>query len=312
MKKFLGLIVFAALLSGCDDGEIQVKALNFSDATAQNCGNIIYKLNGTEALFFQIPYETSFLNDATPVGTPITIPIDGTANHRIFYRAYNGPVAAANICETVQPGTPQITEEWNATSGNIDITSTAVTVANTTPGFEGGEKIIRYRHSIVFRNVTYQNGQIETFYDFGTYDTTPSALPFNFDDQIDKCDSSNTIYNYNGSEAITLNIDPALILSQITPAGSPRIGAISDTENSVSYRTFAGQILASYFCTTPAPTTPAISQQWDAIDGTIEVTTTTNGTGFLHEIHLKNVHLKKGNSSFLLATDYLLGNLITN
>jgi len=309
MKRFLGLLVFTLLLNGCDDGEIEVQALDFSDVTAQNCGNIIYKLNETEALFFQVPFETSFINDATLPNTPISVTIDGTANHRIIYRAYNGTVATANICETVQPGTPQITEEWNAVSGRVEITTIPVIVDNTDTDFPGGKKIIRYKHSIVFKDVEYQNGQVDPSFDFGTFDTTPITLPFNFDADIDKCDSSDLIYNFNGSEAITLNIDPDLILSEITPAGSPRTGTVSSTENVVTYKLFGGQITAPYFCTTPVPSTPAIVQQWNAISGTIEVTTTTSG-GYLHEIRLKNVVLKKGNSTFLLATNYLLGNLL--
>lgn len=310
MKKFFGLLAIASLLNGCDDGQIAVKSLDFADATTQNCGNIIYKLNDTEALFFQIPFETSFINDATPPGAPISVNIDGTTNHRIYFRAYDGEVTTANICETVQPGTPQIIDEWTALSGQIQITTTPVIVANTGDGFAGGEKIIRYHHSIVFRNVEYQNGQVDANFDFGIYDTPAVALTFNFDDEVSKCDSSNLIYNFNGSEAITLDIDPNLILSEITPAGSPRVGTVSSALNAVAYKQFGGQVDADYFCTSPS--TPAVTAQWDAVEGTVEVSTTTNGTGFLHEIHLKNLRLKKGNSSFFLATDYLIGNLITN
>lgn len=313
MKKILGILAFAMLLNGCDDGEIEVQTLNFDDATTQSCGNIIYKLNDTEALFFEIPYETSFVNDATLPNTPRVVQIDGTANKRIIFRAYNGTVATANICETVQPGTPQIIDEWNAVSGSVEVTTVPIIVANTDPDFPGGEKIIRYRHTIVFRNVEYENGQVDSNFEFGSFEPTATALPFNFDQEVDKCSTSNLIYNFNGSEAITLNIDPSLIVNENTPVGTPRTGTISATQNVVTYKTFGGQITAPYFCASTVPATPAVIQQWDAIEGTVEVITTTGGgSTYSHEIRLKNVKLKKGNTTFLLSTNYLLGNLITS
>ena len=67
------------------------------------------------------------------------------------------------------------------------------------------------------------------------------------------------------------------------------------------------------------PTVPAILETYTGVigvtnlSGIIEVTTTTNGTGFLHEIHLKKVTLTSDlGVSFLLADDYFYGQLITN
>lgn len=318
MKKVLGLLAFVLLLNGCSDGNATVNSFDFTNATALRCsgGDIIYKLNDTEALFFEIPYEQAFINEATPADTSRVFEINAT--NRVFYRSYNGIVAQANICESIQPPTPTVTEQWTASSGSIEVTTVPVVTANTT--LPGGEKILKYRHTIKFREILYNKPDGTTLFKetdpFGTYDTDATVLPFHFDDEVDRC--GDLVYNFDGSEAITLLIDPQLIQSSVTPTGQPRTGLISATTNKLTYTLFNGLINANYLCSAATPTTPVPVEVWNGIDGVagisgiVEVTTVTNGTGFLHEIHLKKVTLQKGISAFLLADDYLLGNLITN
>ena len=318
MKKYLGFVALAFLLNGCDDGDMTVENIDFADVIADDCGNIIYKLKDSEVWFFEVESaEAAFANDATPEGVPRTLPINNA--NRIFYRAYNGPITSANICETIQPTTPSVIEQWTFTGNNaaIEITTTPVIVPNT--DFPGGEKIQSYRHHIFFKNIviTSPGGSIQDdSEEFGFYLTPASTLPFNFDDQLDQC--GNLINNTIGSEGIALDIDPALI-QNATTTGTPRIGLISATTNRLVYSLFQSQVTADYFCASPTPPAPALKEQWIADDGVsgasgiVEVTTTSSGPGvFLHEIHLKNVRFRRGNSSFLLATDYFLGYLTTN
>ncbi len=322
MKKYLILLVFIGLLSSCDDGDLTIENVDFSEIAAARCagGNIIYKLKDSEALFFEVEdYDADFLNDETLENAPRQIALDD--NNRIFYRAYDGTIADINICGSVQPATPHVIEEWTFSDGHIEIATTAVKIANTTTGFEGGEKISKYRHTVNFKGVTIHKpsgSQAQETFPFGTFDTDPAhALLFNFDDEVDQC--SNLIINTNGSEAITLAIDPQLIPNEETAPGTPRTGLISGTTNKLTYYYFSGQVLPAYFCETPAPATPTVEEQWNGVDGVaaisgiVEVTTTSNAPGvYIHEIHLKKATLKKGNTSFLLADDYLFGNLTTN
>jgi hypothetical protein len=317
MKKFFGLVAFALLLNGCDDGDIEVSEIDFSEIVSEHCGNIIYKMKETETLFFEVPYETSFINDQTPTDEPITVNINGTANHRILYRAYDGDVADANVCETVQPGTPNIIEEWTVPTGYVEIATTAVKIPNTE--LAGGEIIQKYRHKITFRAITFvrpEGVQPQEDLEFGDYFTFPNTLPFNFDDEVTKCSNTNLVINTNGSEAITLDIDPTLIVNADTAPGVPRTGVVSTTLNKLTYRLFTSQITPDYFCNSPTPSTPALKEQWNAVNGVtnlngiVEVTTTSSGGVYQHEIHLKNVTFKKGNSTFLLANDYFLGKLV--
>jgi hypothetical protein len=316
MKKYFGILASLLLLTGCDDGEIKVDNLDFESATVKRCsgGNILYKLNDTEALFFESDYEAAFINDPTLEGSPRIFPISST--NQVYYRDYNGNVSLNNICDLIQPATPTVREQWTASDGSIEVTTAAVTIANT--ALAGGEKISAYRHTVTFRNIIFQkpsgNQLYETF-SFGTYETPATTLPFNFDDEIDRC--GYRVYNYNGSEAILIDLDPTLIQSSVTQPGVPRTGLLGPASQ-LYYILFNGLVDSDYLCASTIPATPVPVEFWSGaagvenVSGIIEVTTTTNGTGFQHEIHLKKVTLTKGNSAFLLADDYLLGNLITN
>lgn len=319
MKRIVGLLVLLLLLNGCDDGNLVLETINFEDAITQSCStnNILYKLKKKEALLLEIP-TSSFTNEPTEIGTPTEITIGGS--NRVVYRFYNGTVAANNICETIPPATPSVTDQWTATGGTIQIITTAIKTTNTT---DNSTRISGYNHNIVFKNITFTkaNGtQVYETFPFGDYVTTTTSLPFGFDETTERCTANtpNLLYNYSGSEALTLDIDPSLIDNTVTPLNSPRTGILGTTTNKLTYRLYAGLIPTSYFCNTSIPTTPDISQEWNAIagvsgiSGIVEVTTTTNGTGFKHTIVLKKATLKKGNSDFSLGDSYIYGDLLTN
>lgn len=317
MKRVFGLLAFMLALNGCNDGNLIQEDINFEDIATQSCtsNDIIFKLKEKEALLLEIP-ASSFVNESSTVGSPVTIDI--SSSNRVVYRFYDGVVALNNICETIAPATPIVTDQWSATAGKIQIFTIAVKTRNAT---ENSTRITGYKHNIVFKNITFakSNGtQVYETFPFGDYVTSTTTLPFLFDKTVQKCSSSNLVYNFTSSEALTLDIDPSLIVNAVTPLNSPRTGIIGTSTNVLSYRLFTGLLTGDYFCGSTTPATPTISQQWDAINGvsgvsgTIEVTTTTNGpSAFKHTIVLKKVTLKKGNSSFLLGDNYTYGDLLT-
>lgn len=307
---------FALLLNSCDDGDLIQEDISFEDASTQSCStnNIIYKLKEKEALLLEIP-KSFFINEPSLANTPISIDINNS--NRVVYRFYNGAVAVDNICETIPPATPIVTDQWNATAGKIQIFTTAIKTVNST---DNSSKITGYNHNIVFKNITFakNNGtQVYETFPFGNYVTPATPLPLLFDKTVEKCSASNLIYNYTTSEALTLDIDPELIVNAVTAPNTPRKGIIGASKNVLIYRLFSGLLTADYFCNTTTPATPTISQQWNAVagvtdaSGIIEVTTTTNGpNNFKHTIVLKNVTLKKGNNDFSLGDNYLYGDLL--
>lgn len=314
MKKIIGLFAFMFLLNGCDDGDLTIETIDFEDVTADNCteNNIVYKIKENEILLIEIPPE-SYLNQVTPLNDPRQIVISTT--NKVIYRSYNGTVTEDNVCATIQPITPTVTEQWVATSGTIQITTTAVVVPNTSLTSGNATRITGYNHNIIFKNITFDkpgNDQLYDSFTFGSYVTPATALPFSFDDEVEKCSSGNTVFNISGSEALVLNLDDSFF-----PAASGTQTALISATNKVTYTLFtAGGLTSDNFCTTPAPITPAASQIWIAEDGVtatsgiIEVVTTTLGTQFLHTIHLKKVTFTRNGSEFYLGDDYIYGSFI--
>jgi hypothetical protein len=310
-------MVFILILSGCDDGNLTQEEINFEDIATQNCGtnDVIYKLKDKEALLVEIP-QSSFTNEPSSTGTSTVLDIN--SSNRVVYRFYNGTVSVNNICETIPPATPSVADQWNATAGKIQIFTTAIKTVNAT---DNSTRISGYNHNIIFKNITFAKSsgtQVYETFPFGNYVTSASALPFLFDKTVEKCSSSNLIYNYTSSESLTLTIDPNLIANEVTPLNSPRTGIVGTSTNVLNYRLFTGLLTSDYFCNTNTPSTPAISQEWSAVSGVVgvsgivEVTTTTNGPGsFKHTIVLKKVTLKKGNNDFLLGDNYAYGDLLT-
>ena len=321
MKIFFGLLLLMVSLNGCDDGDLILETIDFDDATTQSCStnNILYRLNEKEALLLEIE-KSVFKNEPTPIGKPIEITISST--NRVLYRFYNGKVATDNICETIPPATPIVVDQWTATGGTIQIFTTAIKTTNATTN---STKITGYNHNIIFKNITFSraNGtQVYEIFSFGNYviADTKTTIPFTFDETLEKCTANtpNLLYNYNSNEALTLNIDPSLLINEVTPLNAPRIGVLSDSSNVLKYRLYAGLLPIGYFCNSTIPTTPTVDQEWSAVagitntSGVIEVTTTTSGTGYKHTIVLKKVTLQKGTNDFYLGDSFVYGEIVTN
>ena len=265
-------------------------------------------------LFIEIPAST-FTENETLDGAPIEVPLSNTV--KVTYRKYASTVTALNICPTAPDVTPNLVEQWNATDGIIQITASAIKLTNAT---DNSTRITGYTYNIVFKNITFQKptgSQVYPTFVFGNYATTVSPLAFGFNHEVDKSACSTKIYDFSGGEVFTLDVSnyTTLFASEVTT--TPRTNLINAT-NKLSYRLYSGTITDAYFCATTIPTTPTLTQQWDAIDGIeatsgiIEVSTTTlTSSTYLHTIRLKKVTLKKGNSEFSLGDDYLFGTLIT-
>jgi hypothetical protein len=313
MKRFLGILACAIAFNSCDDGDLRVENIDFSEVSTQSCpaNDLLFKLNDKESLILNIP-STTFTNNPTDPDTPISLDINAT--NQVVYRFYEGKVATANVCDLIPPATPNVNNQWKATSGIIQIAITDIKKLDET---NNSTRITGYNNNIIFKNITFDKGNgTEQFYEtfaFGDYLVSAVPLPFTFSGLLTKC-TSGQVYDFSPSESFTLDINPELIANEVTPPNTPRTGLIGATINKLVYRLFTnGVVTESYFCTTPVPITPTVNQEWiGKIGGTIEVTTTSNGPNvFKHTIVLKNVTLVKGNSNFQLGTSYKYGELQT-
>lgn len=314
MKRILAILSLLLFITSCDDGNLTVDVIDFSEGPIQKCSlkDIIYKVKGSEMMFIEIP-STYFTNDQT-LGTATIIPLSSTL--KVTYRRYASETSNLNICPQAPDATPNLVEQWQATEGTIEITSTAVKTTNPTTGFT---KITGYNYYIVLKNVTFEkpNGpQVYETFVFGNYNATISPLAFGFDADADKSTCDNRIFNFNGSEAIIFDTANFSTLFENTATTTPRTALIS-AANKLTYKLFNNTVNDTYFCATTTPATPLLTQEWNALNGVeatsgiIEVTTTTLGTSFRHTIHLKRVTLKKGNSDFSLGDDYIFGSFVT-
>jgi hypothetical protein len=85
------------------------------------------------------------------------------------------------------------------------ITTTAIKLPNTTPN----STKITYNHNVVFKNVTFAKVMAARFMKHFLWRLCNIChyFTFLFDQTLDKCSSSNQVYNFTSSEAMQLNID---------------------------------------------------------------------------------------------------------
>lgn len=317
MKRVISLLFFSLLLNSCDDGDLTLEDIDFdSITTIQSCSNndILFKLKEKESLLLEMP-KTEFVNDPTVPGSPLLKDIDNSS-HRVIYRFYDGTVSSDNICSSIPPAKPVVTDQWTALSGKIQIITTAIKTTNTA---DNSTRITGYNHNITFKNITFQRTGGEQRYEtfaFGDYTTPATLLPLVFSTEVKQCSTSKQLYNYtpNGTEALTIdNIDPTLIVNSETPPNTPRTASIGSVNNKLTYRLYNSSLTEAYFCKDVTPIIPVVKEEWYGESGTIEVTTIKNGTSaYKHTIVIKNAVMKKGNSDFKLGDNFSYGELNTS
>lgn len=170
MKKIIVILSLAFIFNSCDDGDITLESFNFSGQSIQKCSDsnktFLYKINNDELLLFDISAEP-YTYDINETEFPYTksYPISGTT--AVIYRLYNDTASNVTICSTITPATPIVTNEWTATGGTIEVT--------TTQRFEAdGITLAGYTHSFTLKNVNFANPNnsfsFEEYF-FGNYQT---------------------------------------------------------------------------------------------------------------------------------------------
>lgn len=315
MKKYACLLLFAIMLNGCDDGDLTEEKIDFSDVNPAACdtktNDLLYKLKSQESLLLKLPNYTL----APEIGAPEvgTKEYDIVANgaYQLVYRAYNGIISTANICDAIRPSSPIVTNEWFATGGIIKI----VTKPNEENKEDGATAITGFNHLITLEKITYSKptgSQVDNpEITFGTITTSYPSPGVTFVNNVGECSTTKQLYNYTSTYSMTIdNVDPALIVEAETPAGTARTSTITATQNKVVYNTYNGAIDANYFCNSTPPASPTVNTIWNgSVGGIIAVETTKSGTTFTHTITLRNVELVNGSLSFKLGNNYILGKL---
>jgi hypothetical protein len=313
MKKILSVLAIILLFAGCSDGDVKVQNISFENVAANSCGDIVYKINGNDAMLLIIPAaELAFKNEVRTK----TKTIGGSI--RVVYRNYAGVPTANNFCVSPPAATPNVIEEWEAIGGTIEITTTAVRT-DPDPNTQA-TRINKYNHYIVFKNLNFKKPVGNQKYDsfvFGNYQTNTTLLFPNSGSQsfvtcTPTAPSPSRIYVNNNSESLVLDaLDPALFVN--APNTTPIVKNLGATSNILTLKTYNGVLPASYYCAGTLPATPVVQDTWIASGGTIEVTTAVSSGTYTHSIRIKNAVFTKTGlypETYFLGTDFNLGSLV--
>ena len=164
MKKFLSLLGITVFLFNCSDGDLQIETIDFDSVTAQNCGTlttstrVFFKINDDEALILNLA--SGLIKNEASTET-ISSAIGAST---LTYRIFSDAVSSGYFCDEIPPVEPVVTEEIEATGGNVLINTVAI-------------DSVTFEHTIQLQDITLVNEQGEritdlTITDFGTVQTS--------------------------------------------------------------------------------------------------------------------------------------------
>lgn len=320
MKRFFSFLVLAILFAGCDDGDLQEVSFEFDTTAAKACNKdesdfYLYKTTDKRALIIQIP-EDSLINEVT-LDEPRTIEISST--NQLIYRVYSGEVSDNTICSDFPAASPVVVEERIADGGTILITTTAIKNDIQT---DGSTEITGYLHTINFIDVTFDIGdgvQRNESIAAVTYRTDPIDFEdFNELTGVESC-SNTSLYKFSESQGLTLKLSEASAATLFSNVEGIKT-QLFNTENILTHLFFDTEInplTGAYFCATETPELPEVVDTWTAangvegVSGIIEVETVAIDATFKHTIILRDVKMIKGTLNFLLPSEYVFGEYIT-
>jgi hypothetical protein len=262
MKKIF--FCFLISLLSCNDGELTIETFNFGNAVPTTCNPdqpnfFIYKTNGNEVITLKIN-ESKFLEAKKTPDQTLSIPTDV----QIVYRIYNSPITSGFLCTSPPPTSPIVTEEWEAISGFVTISSTTIGTENTT---ENSSRFTGLNHEINIRDLNFRkpDGSQQLFrtYNFGAYKNSFAPFPATFgpDETFGFCMDGNQIAKLSkttAKQSLVLEA-PSLFLNdnQNGTSNTP----INNNNIKLNYYLFKENANAAGIC---ANSTPTLLQNWVA------------------------------------------------
>lgn len=162
MRKtiFLSLLVG---LGACDDGDLQIEAVDFDEVGIQSCPGIeeptettfFFKIDEDEALLLNLA-EGLIKNETSESGT-LTSTIPSPSN--LIYRLFSDNVTSGYFCDDLPPLEPTVLKENSATAGDISIDTRVDTLTANAK---------EYAHTISITGLSLENDQGEQLTDLST------------------------------------------------------------------------------------------------------------------------------------------------
>lgn len=264
MKKIF--FCFLILFLSCNDGELSIETFNFGTAVPTTCnadqpGFFIYKTAGNEVITLKIS-ESKFLEAKKSPDQTLAIP----SEVQIVYRIYSNPIPNNFLCTSPPPTSPVVTEEWEALSGFVTISSTTIGTENVT---NNSSRFTGLNHEINIKDLNFKkpNGSQQLFrtYNFGAYKNSFSSFPESFgaDETFGLCIESNQVTKLSkttGKQSLVLEA-PSLFTTAIINAPVTTEAPINNNTVKLNYYLFKENANPAGIC---ANSTPTLLQNWAA------------------------------------------------
>ena len=235
MKRIL-CFVLSILFFSCDDGDLQIEAVNFDDAAVDFCvsgsdaklvNTFFFKIQDDEALLLNMG--TGQFKNTTSLDGSISSTLSSSGSPSLVYRFFTGTVAKGYFCDEVPALEPNVVKENTATGGTVTVTTSVIKVDKTNK---------TYSHNIEIKELSLTNDQGERLtdnstIDFGSFTTdTPNSasldVPFSNYTALTTaaCDTppttgSTRLYKIVNDEFVSLDLPNTLIANMAT-GGTPR------------------------------------------------------------------------------------------
>ncbi|MEC3965505.1 hypothetical protein [Flagellimonas halotolerans] len=123
MRKFIFSILTLGLLFSCSDGDLQIETIDFDSVAVQYCsapvrnaGNLMFKINESEALILQL--QSGVLNNGI-VGDTIVTESTVPGQSQVTYRVFSDAVDNAYFCDDIPVVEPTVIDEVIAEDGLV-------------------------------------------------------------------------------------------------------------------------------------------------------------------------------------------------
>ncbi|MEM9142152.1 MAG: hypothetical protein AAGA86_04145 [Bacteroidota bacterium] len=331
--KYPVFLTIVLLLCSCDDGDLQIEAVNFDDVSLSSCDSsgstettFFFKIDGDEALLLEL--SSGLLENSTSLDGSIQDNISSSGTPQLIYRLFTDDVSSSYFCDEVPPLEPTVLVENLASAGDLTILSN---VGDVTASAKN------YNHNITLTNLTLNNDQNERLTDtstleYGDFTTTatnsPSLeSPFSNYNAIavvicETSPSDNTVrlYKPHGDEYILLDVPTSLFSNSVTESGTPRTDTLGETS---AFQNVVLNALVAEDAPCSSTSEETLVGTFTATEGTVEVTTVASAPDaegiitYTHTITLTNITLqlqKPGEDSttdLSEITSFVFGSLAT-
>lgn len=119
------LIFILCFFNSCDDGDLIIETIDFNDTSISFCestttvnSTLFFKIKTTEALVLEL--QSGLLKNEVSADTIVsTVP----GQSQLIYRTFSDNVSSNYFCDAVPPIIPTVSDEFEAESGEVLITT---------------------------------------------------------------------------------------------------------------------------------------------------------------------------------------------